>query len=61
MNVLTKYEGKKVFLRTNKDRTYSGIVKEVVDIVYRGREGLRLKVTEKVNNYNMKGGKNVKS
>ena len=32
MDVWSKYEGKKVFLRTNKDRVYSGVVKEVADI-----------------------------
>ena len=32
MNVWEKYVGKKVFLRTNNQRTYSGIVKEAVDV-----------------------------
>jgi ribosome maturation factor RimP len=27
-----KWEGKKVFLRTDKDKVFSGIVKEVADI-----------------------------
>lgn len=27
-----RWEGKKIFIRTNKDRTYSGIVGEVVDV-----------------------------
>lgn len=31
MSVWDKYEGRKVFLRTNKDRTYYGVVKEIVD------------------------------
>ena len=31
-NVWSKYEGKKVFLRTNKDRVYSGVIKEVADV-----------------------------
>ena len=32
MDVWSKYEGRKIFLRTNKNRTYSGIVKEVADV-----------------------------
>ena len=29
---MKKYEGKKVFIRTNNQRTYSGVVKEVADV-----------------------------
>ena len=32
MNVWEKYVGKKVFLRTNNQRTYSGIVQEAIDV-----------------------------
>lgn len=32
MDVWEKYVGKKVFLRTNNHRTYSGIIKEVVGV-----------------------------
>ena len=32
MDVWSKYEGKKIFLRTNKDRVYNGVVKEVADV-----------------------------
>lgn len=32
MNVWEKYEGKKVFLRTNKNRVYSGVIKEIADV-----------------------------
>ena len=31
-NMWSMYVGKKVFLRTNKERIYIGIVKEVVDV-----------------------------
>jgi len=32
MDVWKKYEGKKVFLRTNKNRVYSGVVKDISDV-----------------------------
>lgn len=31
MDVWRQYVGKKIFLRTNKDRVYSGVVKEIDD------------------------------
>jgi small nuclear ribonucleoprotein (snRNP)-like protein len=32
MNVWQKYNGKKVFIRTSNNRTYSGIVKEIAEV-----------------------------
>lgn len=32
MNIWQKYEGKKVFIRTSKERIYIGVIKEIADV-----------------------------